>query len=128
MGEARPAAWWNGDQQAFHGKLFFDPENCFGDRVPSKFDAQGKVAIFQRGGCTTFAQKEANAHRAGAAVMLVVQKPQAACRTIRMTATKLVTNAEPTLPAAMVSEADGNRLIQLAALRTRIKLVGARNR
>jgi len=126
--EARPAAWWNGDIVAFGGQLFFDPDNVFGEQSPLTSAAKGRVVVFQRGGGATFLQKEACARNAGASSMLVVQSSVATGQPLCMTATTAQQGSEPSLAAAMVSHANGQRLIQWAMRPQGAKLRIARRR
>jgi len=121
---ARPAKWCDGDARGFCGDVLYDPSNEHGARELPPESAQGRVVLFWRGGGCTFAEKEARARAGGAAAMLVVQcEGEAIC----MTATRAAPGSEPSLPAAMLSRQDGERLVGLVGL-ARLSLTAARPR
>jgi len=121
---ARPAKWCDGDVRGFSGDLFYDPSfKDGGSELPSE-RVQGKVVLLWRGGGCTFAEKEARARASGATAMLVIQGEG---EPICMTATRAAPGSEPSLPAAMLSRQDGERLVGLMGL-AGLSLTAARPR
>lgn len=111
---ARPAKWCDGDARGFCGDLFYDTSFRHGvGELPSE-RVQGKVVLLWRGGGCTFAEKEARARASGATAMLVIQGEEG--EPICMTATRASPGSEPSLPAAMLSRQDGERLVGLMGL------------
>lgn len=106
--EALPAQWWNGDTTNFLRPLCFQPANTNeGTAADGQSAQEGKVLLVWRGG-GKFAATVGRAQQAGAQALLVVQN--SGDPPITMTGCP---SADESFPAAMISRADGERLIKL---------------
>eukprot|EP00932_Pfiesteria_piscicida_P008607 SRR837773.19091.p1 GENE.SRR837773.19091~~SRR837773.19091.p1 ORF type:complete len:752 (-),score=253.31 SRR837773.19091:48-2186(-) len=106
--EVLPAVWWNGDADAFLGRLSFDQASDAAE-LPEGEGCSGAVVLVRRG-CGKFAAAAATAQRRGARALLVLQSEYAAPSLVMQG----VEGVDCTLAAAMISKAQGEALLALA--------------